>query len=78
MIIRVIRGRQRQKNLQDLRNLREKEIRDNPCHPWEVKIRNLCSVKNKEKKYCRNIEIIRNFAEESSEKCINIAQNRTL
>ena len=41
-------------------------------------LRNLCSVKNKVKKYYRNIEIIRNFAEESSEKCINIAQNRTL
>ena len=64
MIIRVIRGRQRKGNL---RHLREIKIRDN-----------LCSVKNKEKKYCRNIEIIRNFAEESSEKCINIAQNRTL
>ena len=40
MIIRVIRGRLREKNLQDLRNLREIKIRDNPCHPWEVKIRN--------------------------------------
>ena len=64
MKICVIRGRLRKRNL---RHLREIKIRDN-----------LCSVKNKEKKYCRNIEIIRNFAEESSEKCINIAQNRTL
>ena len=37
MKICVIRGRQREKNLRHLRNLREKEIRENLCNPWETK-----------------------------------------